>query len=282
MHVSKWKIKRTKSSRWIQRSRMWTKGMNVWLIPKKALELNAYGSPGVPGVFITSHFPVRWNMHAHRRYMHVFISLIAVRRVSDSSPFPKCDPVRFTSSIKTFRWSQDGVPSPYKKASPMGTPQPKIKKIYLKVKTAFGWCAGYSGDEKYKLFQIPSTCFFPPLHLSLDIILFPQWAQMQSLTHSCDPDTQRSNTHLLYGATGRLTHTSSLSGNCAHTRPDWQIDVRNEYTRTRPEASLITITPLSLSTCKEIHCLRNNLSNWAASLPSPSLKEEWDLCPNQL
>lgn len=53
-----------------------------------------------------------------------------------------------------------------------------------------------------------------------------------------------SNTHLLYGATGRLTHTSSLPGNCTHTCPDWQINVRDECKQTRPEASLIAITPL--------------------------------------
>lgn len=54
--------------------------MKMWLIPpqkKKTLELNVYGSPGVPGVFITSHFPLRWNMHAQRRYMHAFISFMA-------------------------------------------------------------------------------------------------------------------------------------------------------------------------------------------------------------
>lgn len=35
VQVSKWKIKRTKTSRWIQHSRMWTKGMKMWLIPPK-------------------------------------------------------------------------------------------------------------------------------------------------------------------------------------------------------------------------------------------------------
>lgn len=45
--------------------------------PQKTLELNVYGSPGVSGVFITSHFPLRWNMHAQRCYTHAFISLLA-------------------------------------------------------------------------------------------------------------------------------------------------------------------------------------------------------------
>lgn len=50
---------------------------NVTNPSQKTLELNVYGSPGVPGVFITSHFPLRWNMHAQRRDMHASISFMA-------------------------------------------------------------------------------------------------------------------------------------------------------------------------------------------------------------
>lgn len=171
--------------------------------------------------------------HAHTETLHFHFSLgWAVTREYQTPPFPKCDPLRFTSSIKTFQWSLDGVPSPCKKAPPMGRcpSPPKMKKT--------GCCS----DGKYKLLQTSSTYFFPPL-LSGYYSVPPTGSNAISDT-LLRPWHSTSNAHLLYGATGRLTHTSSLPGNCTHTRPDWQINVRDECKRTRPEASLITITPL--------------------------------------
>lgn len=146
--------------------------------PKKILELNVYGSPSVSGVFITSHFPLRWNTHAQTRY--TFISLLAELYVAEyqTPPFPKCDPLRFTSSIKTFQWSWDSVLSPCTKAPPMGRHSSPQK-----------WKKQNAAVMKNTSSFRPLQQIFPPF--SLDIILFPQQAQMQSVTHSCDPDTQR-------------------------------------------------------------------------------------------
>lgn len=199
--------------------------------PKKILELNVYGSPSVSGVFITSHFPLRWNTHAQTRY--TFISLLAELYVAEyqTPPFPKCDPLRFTSSIKTFQWSWDSVLSPCTKAPPMGrhSSPPKWKKQNAAV--------------------MKNTSSFRPLQQIFSSLLSGYHSVPPTGSNAISDTLLRpwhstSNTHLLYGATGRLTHTSSLPGNCTHTRPDWQINVRDECKRTRPEASLITITPL--------------------------------------
>lgn len=171
--------------------------------------------------------------HARTDTLHFHFSPgWAVTREYQTPPFPKCDPLRFTSSIKTFQWSLDGVLSPCTKAPPMGrhpSPPKKCKNRMLQ------W---------WKI-QAPSDLFsiFFALLLSGYHSVPPTGSNAISDT-LLRPWHSTSNTHLLYGATGRLTHTSSLPGNCTHTRPDWQINVRDECKRTRPEASLITITPL--------------------------------------
>lgn len=96
--------------------------------------------------------------------------------------------------------------------------------------------------ENTSSFRLLQHVFFFSLPFSLDSVS-PTGSNAISDT-LLRPWRSTSNTHLLYGATGRLTHTSSLPGNCIHTRPDWQINVRDECKGTHPEASLITITPL--------------------------------------
>lgn len=102
-------------------------------------------------------------LHAH---FHFSLGW-AVTRVYQTPPFPNCDPLCLTSSIRTM--GRD--------------PSPKNKNV----KTACGWRTGCSGDR---------TPFFPPRlagHRSV-----AQRAQMQSRAHTCNPDTQRSNTTLAF------------------------------------------------------------------------------------
>lgn len=152
-------------------------------------------------------------------------------------PLPKCDPLRFTSSIKTFQRSLDGVLSPCKKAPPMGRCPSSPTKIKIKKKKTQN-AAVMECTSSFK----PLQHIFPPL-LSGYYSLSPTGSNAISDTLLL-PWHSTSNTHLLYDATGCLTHTSSLPGNCTHTRPDLQINVWDECKQTRPEASLITITPL--------------------------------------
>lgn len=217
------------------------KGMKMWLIPSQT------PPPWVKCVWkercVRSVYYQPFSTalkHARTETLHFHFSLgWAVIPEYQAPPLPKCDPLRFTSSIKTFQWSLDGVLSPCKKAPPMGrcpsSPPPKKNEKKKKNHRMLQW---WNVQALSNLFNI----FFPPL-LSGYYSLSPTGSNAISDTLLL-PWHSASNTHLLCGATGRLTHTSSLPGNCTHTRPDWQINVRDECKQTRPEASLITITPL--------------------------------------
>lgn len=159
------------------------KGMKMWLIllqKKKKPRVECVREPRWDRSVYYRPFSTALK-HARTEMLHFHFSLgWAVTRVDQTPPFPKWDPLHFTSSIKTFQWSLVGVLSPCKKAPPMGRyPSPqKMKKNRM-----LQW---------WKI-QAPSDLFniFFSLLFSLDIILFPQRAQMQSVTNSCDPDTQR-------------------------------------------------------------------------------------------
>lgn len=182
VQAAKRKIQR-KKSRWIQHWRTWTKGdENVTNPPpkKKKPRVECVREPRWDRSVYYRPFSTALK-HARTEMLHFHFSLgWAVTRVDQTPPFPKWDPLHFTSSIKTFQWSLVGVLSPCKKAPPMGRyPSPqKMKKNRM-----LQW---------WKI-QAPSDLFniFFSLLFSLDIILFPQRAQMQSVTNSCDPDTQR-------------------------------------------------------------------------------------------
>lgn len=124
--VLKCRFPRTKSARWIQYSRMWTKGMKMWLIPPKNPWVECVCEPRCVGSVYYQPFSTALK-HARTEPLHFHFSLgWAVTREHQPPPFPKCDPLCFTSRIKTFQCSLDGVLSPCKKAPPMGRhPLPK-------------------------------------------------------------------------------------------------------------------------------------------------------------
>lgn len=136
------------------------------------------GSPGVSQVFITSHFPLPPDTHtqththihtSHTHTPHFHFSLgWAVRLEYQTPSFPKWDLLRFTSSIKTFQWSQDSVLSRWKIAPVPERPPQKTEAV-------LGRSTGCRDNENCELFLgffifFPLPPFFTEL---LDIILFP-------------------------------------------------------------------------------------------------------------
>lgn len=117
----KWKIQRTKS-RWSKYCRKWTKGdENVTNpLPKKPPWVKCGWKERCVRSVYYQPFSTALK-HARTETLHFHFSLgWAVIPEYQAPPLPKCDPLRFTSSIKTFQWSVDGVLSPCKKAPPMG------------------------------------------------------------------------------------------------------------------------------------------------------------------
>lgn len=137
--------------------------MKMWLIPPKNPWVECVWEPWCARSVYYQPFSTALK-HARTEALHArfhFFHGWAVTRENQTPPFPKCDPVHFTSGIKTFQWSQEGVLSPYKKATPMGRQTPPQK---IKIKSVFGWCAGCTCDGNTSCFPYTSLwiSFYSP------------------------------------------------------------------------------------------------------------------------
>lgn len=202
--------------------------MKMWLIPPKNPWVECVWEPWCARSVYYQPFSTALK-HARTEALHArfhFFHGWAVTRENQTPPFPKCDPVHFTSGIKTFQWSQEGVLSPYKKATPMGRQTPPQK---IKIKSVFGWCAGCTCDGNTSCFPYTSLwiSFYSPNGLRCNHWHTPATPTLNVPTHThftVPQDASLTPNHFqeivrAHVQIGRLMSRTSASGPAQ--RPPW-------------------------------------------------------------
>lgn len=159
-------------------------GGGMWLIPKKTLELNVDGSPGVPEVFITSRFPLPSETHTT-----LFISLLA--ELLDQSirvlPFPNENHFASHQASKPSNEAWIAKCRGAGKHQPQETTPtpPNQKKKTQKTTAVTGGVPGAALMRTVSCSRPLQLIFFHPFSQGRWIsFCSPRWADMQSVTHS--------------------------------------------------------------------------------------------------